>query len=230
MHGYCLSEVKEKKRDNVIKSLFFLSVIVTPFINTLLEKLINLANNNEYGASIIDWLIDKGVTTSISYMMTYALLYLLVNKCLWSSLLSPYLKIPDLRGVWVGTLESNYNGGKAIDMKLVIKQTMKNISCTAFFNDSSSTSEMAKLVWINDDEIELDFSFKNKTRNINLDQKEYHGYNWFLIRGESMNGCYFTDRKGLDGRNTDGTIRLAKRSKKKFGKTIQEGKHSQCKK
>ena len=215
MHGYSLGPVEEQNRKKVNRILIVLSIILTPLINKSLVFLIGLVRNVPHGETAVDWLINVGVTMSISYVMTYAALFFLVDKFLWASVLSKVLAIPNVQGVWKGTLQSNYNGGKKIDMTLIIKQTMTEISCVAKFEDSSSSSEMAKIVWINGDEIKLTFTFENKSRNVNVNQKEYYGYNWFLIRENAMRGWYFTNRQLSDTNTTNGAMILSREPKKR---------------
>lgn len=225
MHGYSLGPVEEQNRKKVNRILFGLSIILTPLINKLLVLLIGLVRNVPHGETVVDWIINAGVTMSISYVMTYAALFFLVDRYLWASLLSKVLSIPNVQGVWKGTLQSNYSGGKQINMTLLIKQTMTAISCVAKFEDSSSSSDMAKIVWINGDEIQLSFAFQNKTRDVHVAQKEYHGYNWFLIREDSMRGWYFTDRKSPDGITTNGEMELSWVAKKQRTIKSRRGKH-----
>ncbi len=216
MHRYCTSIAEEQRRNKVTKSLFAVSVLLTPLINKLLVSLSCKANESSNLRVILEWLTENGITISVSYVMTYAVLYFLVDRFFWYALLSKILRIPRISGIWEGTLRSNFGNGKEIFMRLVIKQTMTCISCTAFFIDSSSTSNMAKVCWLNKDEIQLDFTYLNKSRDLNVTQTEYHGYNWFLVRGDSMNGWYFTDRKIEDGKRTEGTMQLTKRPGKLF--------------
>lgn len=225
MHGYSLGPVEELNRKKVNRALFGLSILFTPLVNKLLVLLIAIARNNTIGEATVDWLISVGVTISISYIMTYVALFFLVDKFLWSSVLSKVLAIPNVQGVWKGTLQSNYNAGKKIDMTLIIKQTMTEISCVAKFEDSSSSSEMAKIIWINGDEIKLTFTFENKSRNVNVDQKEYHGYNWFLIREDAMRGWYFTDRRLSDTNSTNGTMILSREPQKRDRWKSSKGRH-----
>ncbi|MBQ3703039.1 MAG: hypothetical protein II885_09825 [Oscillospiraceae bacterium] len=164
MHAYSLDPIQEQNREKVNRVLFGVSVILTPIFNKLLVWIVRLVQAIPFGESVIDWLIDFGFTMSISYIMTYAMLFLLVDRLLWCTLLSKALAIPNVKGVWKGTLHSNYNGGKDIDITLIIKQTLTKISCVAQFQDSSSSSDMSKLVWINGDEIQLSFAFQNKSR------------------------------------------------------------------
>lgn len=225
MHGYSLGPVEEQNRKKVNRILFGISIILTPLINKLLVLLIGLVRNVPHGETVVDWLINVGVTMSISYVMTYAALFFLVDRFLWSSLLSRILAIPNVQGVWKGTLQSNYSGGKTINMTLLIRQTMTAISCVAKFEDSSSSSDMAKIVWINGDEIQLTFTFINKSRNVNVDQKEYHGYNWFLIREDAMRGWYFTDRRLSDTNSTNGTMILSRVPQKRDRRKLSKGRH-----
>jgi len=219
MHRYCTSVTEEQRRSKVTRSLFVVSILLTPLINTLIMCLISVANESTHLRVILEWLTKNGITISVSYVMTYAVLYFLVDRFLWYTLLSKILRIPRISGTWEGPLRSNFGNGKEVFMKLVIKQTMTNISCTAFFSDSSSTSNMAKVCWLNKDEIRLDFTYLNNSRDLNVAQREYHGYNWFLIRGNSMNGWYFTDRKLEDGKRTEGNMQLTKQSGKLLKKS-----------
>lgn len=210
MHRYNVGETQEKNRQKIKSILVVISIIVTPLFNVILQAVARWLQNVDGLKSLIGWLDKIGVSVSISFIAVNALLFFLVDRYLWASVLSRFLKIPDVRGTWTGDLISNYDNGKKVEMTLKIEQTMTRISCNARFKDSSSTSEMAIVDWYNDGEKKLTFTYCNNSRDINVTQKEYHGYNWFLIRDDSMNGWYFTDRTFGDGKTTNGRMELTK--------------------
>ena len=204
MHRYNVGETQEKNRQRIKIILVVISIIVTPLFNLILQAVARWLQNVDGLKSLIGWLDKIGVSVSISFITVNALLFLLVDRYLWATVLSCFLNIPDVRGTWTGDLVSNYDNTKKVDMTLKIKQTMTRIS--------SSTSEMAKVDWYNDGEKKLTFTYCNNSRDVNVTQKEYHGYNWFLIRDASMNGWYFTDRTFGDGKTTNGTMELTKQA------------------
>lgn len=210
MHRYNVGETQEKNRQKIKWVLVVVSIIVTPLFNVILQAVARWLQNVDGLKSLIGWLDKIGVSVSISFVAVNALLFFLVDRYLWASVLSHFLNIPDVRGTWTGDLRSNYGNGKKVDMTLKIEQTMTRISCNARFKDSSSTSEMAIVDWHNDGEKKLTFTYCNNSRDVNVTQREYHGYNWFLIRDDSMNGWYFTDRTFGDGTTTNGTMELTK--------------------
>ena len=212
MHRYNVGETQEKRRQTIKNILVVISIILTLIINVILQALVGCLQSVDGLKSLIGWLVKLGVLGSISFAGVYALLFLLVDRYLWATVLSHFLNIPDVRGTWTGDLVSNYDNTKKVDMTLKIEQTMTRISCNARFKDSSSTSEMAKVDWYNDAEKKLTFTYCNNSRDVNVTQKEYHGYNWFLIRDASMNGWYFTDRTFGDGKTTNGTMELTKQA------------------
>ena len=66
MHGYSLGPVEEQNRKKVNRILFGLSIILTPLINKLLVLLIGLVRNVPHGETVVDCIINAGVTMSIS--------------------------------------------------------------------------------------------------------------------------------------------------------------------
>ena len=65
----------------------------------------------------------------------------------------------------------------------------------------------------------------NKSRNVNVNQKEYYGYNWFLIREDAMRGWYFTNRQLSDTNTTNGAMILSREPKKRGGYKSSKGRH-----
>lgn len=222
MHGYCVGQIQEQNRKKINKTLFGLSIVLTPLLNSLIVLVIGKISSYESLKKIIDWLIENGVTMSISYIVTYAILFFLVDNYLWSMLLSKILNIPNLGGIWEGTLISNFDDNTH-NMTLKVKQTMTNISCLATFDASSSSSETAKIEYVSGNQIKLTYTYKNISRQQELMQGEHYGYSQlFVSEGNDkleMNGRYFTNRlRDEDNNTTGGTIKLTKVSKKKAKK------------
>lgn len=210
MHGYCTDEDKEARRKTIVGLLVAVSVPLTPLINSGIQKLLFYLKVNPTLASIIEWLTSNGMSFAVSYVAVFFFLYGGLNLFFGVKPISKLLGIPCLRGTWVGTLHSNYNGGTDTEMKLTIKQSWMKMKCTAIFPKSSSDSIMASVYQKNDEEARLEFAYRNESQETDVVQKDYYGFNYFVVRGETMKGFYFTNREMMTDIFTHGDMELTK--------------------
>lgn len=210
MHGYCSAGAEESRRKKIICALVLLTAILTPIVNgQLFPRLLELAQSCAPARKVLEFLTEQNFSFSVSYITTFSLFYWLADVFFW--VVPPIFKMPNLCGTWEGTLHSNYNGGTNIPMKLKIKQRWMTIHCTAQFPQSSSESEMARVYRKNDDEVRLEFAYANESQAKGVEQRSYHGYNYFTVRGNTMNGFYFTDRRiDSSGKTSAGSMDLQK--------------------
>ena len=211
MPGYCSAATEESRRKKIICALVLLTAILTPIVNEqLFPWLLELAQSCAPAREVLEFLTEQNFSFSVSYITTFSLFYWLADMFFW--VVPPLFKMPNLCGTWEGTLHSNYNNDHTdIPMTLKIKQRWMTIHCTAQFPQSSSESEMARVYRKNDDEVRLEFAYSNESQAEGVEQRSYHGYNYFTVRGNTMNGLYFTDRKikGSD-KTTAGHMNLQK--------------------
>lgn len=212
MHKYCSGHYQEECKKKVTKALIVIAVLLTPAVNNLLKVLSLLAHNVWLIGSVLNYLMANGMSFAVSYVGLFSFFYWLLDHFFWVSPISKALRVPNLKGIWIGQLHTNSGGGKSIYMELHIKQTWSEIACTAIFKESSSSSQMARVYRLNDQEVQLEFAYANQSGNPDVLQRMYHGYNWLTVKGDKMIGCYFTDRVGEDGKNTThGSMDLIKR-------------------
>ncbi|WP_169333751.1 hypothetical protein [Nocardia higoensis] len=109
---------------------------------------------------------------------------------------------PNLNGTWRGELRSDFvRDGKRIDpipTVLRIKQTDSSVWVTLFTGESSSTTDMGKLVNESDDRWRITFVYTNRPRQEVRSRSDQHqGVCELYItgRGDSLGGSYFTSRK-----------------------------------
>lgn len=124
---------------------------------------------------------------------------------------------PNLNGTWRGELQSDFErDGRRIDpvpTVLLIKQTDSSIWVTLFTGESSSTTEMGKLVHQDDGRWRVTFVYNNKPRpEVSVRSNQHQGVCELYVtgRGDSLGGSYFTSRK------TTGELNLREWSKHRY--------------
>ncbi|WP_280200588.1 hypothetical protein [Nocardia cyriacigeorgica] len=124
---------------------------------------------------------------------------------------------PNLNGTWRGELQSDFErDGRRIDpipTVLLIKQTDSSIWVTLFTGESSSTTEMGKLVNEDDGRWRVTFVYTNRPRpEVSARSNQHQGVCELYVtgRGDALGGSYFTSRK------TTGELKLREWSKHKF--------------
>ena len=210
MHGYCTDQESERRRKTIIGIMVTASVALTPLINCLIKILVAYVKTKQTLVTVLDWLVSNGFSFAVSYVAVFSFLYWLLNKLFPLRPISSIVGIPCIRGTWSGKLHSNYNGATDIDMSLVVKQSWMRIRCTAFFDKSSSDSIMARVYQQNKNEIRFEFAYRNESQDASVTQRDYYGFNYFVVRGDTMKGSYFTNRKSSPDIFTHGYIELTK--------------------
>lgn len=203
MHKYCTDKEREVKRESSTRFLYLVTIPLTTILNKkVIPCICTLANEHQYLKEIMDLLVNYNVLTlSVSYILIFALLYILVNRVLWHMHIFFFLfKMPDIRGVWSGTLKSSYKNTE-VKVQLYIKQYLHDISIKAYFmnqdnKESRSYSTMACLVPSGVGITHLSYVYKNEAE---IGKKFHDGLCQIKItrkanEKEKMDGDYFTNR------------------------------------
>lgn len=216
MHGYCTNERLEQRRKKIVSGIVIVSVFCTAPFNWLLERILSACMKVSGLGTVIHALSDHGISFAVSYATAFWLLYCLLDCNYFRKPFSLLTGMPDVRGTWKGTLHSNYNGGTSVDMTLRVKQRWMKMQCTAYFAESSSVSIMGRIYRCNDQETYLEFAYFNESQDPHVTDRSYYGFNRLIVRGETMRGFYFTNRRTSKELFTNGSIELKKVSTKSW--------------
>lgn len=120
-----------------------------------------------------------------------------------------WLKIPDLQGIWEGSLVSTYDTSKEIPVTITVRQTLTSLHVKAKTGTSSSLSSCAHLLpHVELPRYDLIFTYLNSPKgDSGLDM--HWGTSIFAVEGlrpSSLEGSYFTNRKP----QTQGSITIKK--------------------
>jgi len=125
-------------------------------------------------------------------------------------------EVPDLNGVWKGTLTSSWidpdtGHPKEIDMTLIIEQTWSKMKCEGRFKESHSDATVISLSPQGSGECQLFFAYVNQSKNMDLNLETYAGSNTLSYTKEDgqevLWGEYYTMRTSGQ---TQGKIYLVK--------------------
>lgn len=166
-------------------------------------------------------------TLTISIPFTFAALFLLYDKWLWSwPLFSRVAGVPDISGEWVGPLYSSYrsDGGGNTDTDdepkgslrpvFTIHQTWSKIEIDGDFSKSRSESITASFSTEKGNP-QLVFTYLNHPRTPNENNGQHEGVNKLRLvtdgdGNEVLEGEYYTG----PSRNNHGTVELRRRGGK----------------
>lgn len=214
MHQY---SIDRKIREKIIYIIVTLSVVISMLLtNAFANKFANLdgfiASSSELTEIITIIKITELVPNFFGVPAIYWILSKSFDKWLWKAkLIKRILNVPDLNGIWKGSLISSYNN-QSICMKLEIKQTWNKIECTSYFDKSMSTSNVAAIYTEDSGGPVLYFGFHNQSNDVTNKMQSYDGYNILHISDGKLSGKYFNDRpnpkKTITGGNL-GTIELS---------------------
>lgn len=204
-------------RRKIIIIFFVISLLLVKPINSILTIAYNLIITVlPFTAEGFDLLSKIGISVSgVSLLSIFTILYFLFCKFGWKRV-TRLTGIPNLNGVWKGELISSHinpetNENVQLDMTLEIIQNWNSISLRADFPESSSYSKTASLHTNEQKGIVLGFSFRNDSMNIDINSREFSGYNELTYKNDKLEGVYFTNRD----KGTHGTIKLKKIQKEK---------------
>lgn len=204
-------------RRKIIVFFFVISLLLVKPINMILTVAYDFTIRVlPFTEDCFDLFSKIGISVSeVSLLSVFAILYVLFCKFVWKiKLVAKMTGIPDLSGAWEGKLISSYinpetNKKAELDMTVEIIQDWNSISIRSKFPESSSYSKTASLHINEQKGIVLGFSYRNDSMNVDIDSREFSGYNELTYKIDTLEGVYFTNRN--DG--THGIIKLKKRKK-----------------
>ena len=149
--------------------------------------------------------------TTPSFGAFYTVFYWLFDRHVWrfkSLHLLGLVKIPDLNGKWVGSIDSSYgNGGSTQTVSLSITQTWSRITIRLDSDYSNSYSEAVTIRNLDLDTPELVYVYWNEPKSLAMDSMEAHRGTAILeLSSNMLIGSYYTGR----GRREIGTIKVAR--------------------
>ncbi len=201
-------------RRKIIVILFVISLLLFIPMNAILTTVYNLIIMLlPSTANFFNLLSEIGISVSaVSLLSVFAMLYFIFCKFVWKmKLVAKFTGVPNLNGDWQGTLVSSHinpetNKKTVLDMTMVIIQDWNSISIRSTFPKSSSYSKTASLHINEQKGIVLGFSYRNDSMNVDIDSREFSGYNELTYKNDILEGIYFTNRN----EGTHGTIKLKK--------------------
>jgi SMODS-associating 2TM, beta-strand rich effector domain len=182
MHTYATDA---KDRESIPLWLAALAVAATLFLNYLLKAL-NLQ---------IPWWVEAP-----SVMGFYGLLHGFFDNFLWRVQFKAIRlsEIPDIRGTWVGTVNSSYAGGTEIrGIILHVRQTWSKLSVKIETETSRSFSTMAVVNTSNSSEPGLKYEYINEPGTFSVQTMQTHRGTANLRLtpdGATLKGEYYTGR------------------------------------
>ena len=149
---------------------------------------------------------------SISVLLVFTGIIWAFNNYLWRwPVTSKLAGVPNLRGKWIGPLDSSYqveNGDGPIRPEFTIHQTWTRIEVNADFAKSRSESTSASFI-TDKGRPQLVFTYRNYPRDSSSNQGPHAGTNTLRCMTDSngrplLQGEYYTDQQ----RNNHGTMEL----------------------
>lgn len=115
----------------------------------------------------------------------------------WKIFKGWFVQIPDLNGLWRGTLNSTWEGSKTIKVNLKIKQSLFKISCVMFTDESKSESIACDYIIDEDNQKnKLTYTYLNTPDSTVRERSPIHHGSVILDIGDNtLTGNYWTDRK-----------------------------------
>lgn len=145
--------------------------------------------------------------------LVYGLMRWLFNKYIWKwPCINKHLGVPNLNGEWEGGLISSVikdDKNVELEMRLKIKQTWEEITCTSGFEASESYSDIVCIDSLSSRGTVLKFTYVNYSKDLSLGLPQFAGYNELRLKdANTLEGDYYTKREPM----TRGRISLIRRS------------------
>lgn len=180
-----------------------LSAIITYIVLVVFHHYFSIGNDSSLPPSIFS-LISAGAI--------YVALYYLFDSRLWKcSLISKFLKVPDLSGEWVCEGEGRNLAGNVTQWNAEIKifQSWDKVHIRLETSQSGSDSIAASIVYDEGIGYRLIYNYRNDPRINELDLNSHMGFAEFTFSQDlkSAEGEYFNGR----GRNTFGTMKIVRK-------------------
>ncbi len=186
MHPYTADA---EERENIPKHLALPAIALAIAFGYLLQTL----------KIPIPWYVDTPAVVGF-----YGIAFWLFDNFLWRMKLgsiSPFSKIPDIRGTWVGKIRSSFQNTEVL-VVVHIRQTWSKLSMELESDNSKSSTIMAAL---NIDDSSLRYEYRNEPRQYgNPPEHRGTGHLHILPDRKTVKGKYYTS----EGSNNTGTIVL----------------------
>jgi len=162
--------------------------------------------------------LEQPLIRSISYTITaVTILAWLLGKYLWKFVYIDFFKnkfCPDFNGKWLGTIESNFDGGTTVQFPITIEADFFSIRMKGNTTVGRTYANYCKVIRTDDDCFELEYMFKgmNDTPS-ETDTSFYEGAARLRVVDVStmdMKGVFWTNRCWQKGKNTAGVLELKK--------------------
>lgn len=130
----------------------------------------------------------------------YGGLYWLFNNYAWK-VINKILKIPNLNGKYIGTLQSSYDEFKsAINFELEIQQSFSKI-LIIFKTKTSKSKSLSASIELLGSKVILVYNYHNKPQDLRASTlNEHKGTAWleFDLSINEFEGFYYTDKRPID--------------------------------
>ena len=212
-------------RDKIVKYLLLLSLVLSfsfnkyffPYIFEPILDIVKKTDADLYNLLLnIDWLLK-----TLEYTAFYQILYSLYDKKLWKTKIFNRFNlcmIPNINGKWFGeSVSSRKNDDgmlitRCMEMEIVQSFTKIKVTCCFFADDERSNQTSVSYndvsgLYFDEASVTLKFVFKNRSKEVHTESKNYMGYNEFEINTalDEMDGDYFT---GRDSGQHNGKMKL----------------------
>lgn len=185
-------------------------------------------SNVKYGLSAVTTILlylffnqclEQPLIRSISYTITaITILAWIFGKFLWKYVYIDFFKnkfCPDFNGKWLGTIESNFNGGTSVQFPITIEADFFSIRMKGNTTVGRTYANYCKVIRTDDDCFELEYMFKgmNDTPS-ETDTSSYEGAARLRVvdvQTMEMKGVFWTNRCWQNGKNTAGVLELKKK-------------------
>lgn len=161
---------------------------------------------------------EQPLIRSISYTITaITIIAWLFGKYLWKFVYIDFFKnkfCPDFNGKWIGTIESNFNGGTTVQFPITIEADFFSIKMKGNTTVGRTYANYCKVIRTDDDCFELEYMFKGiNNMPSETDTSFYEGAARLRVQDIStmeMKGEFWTNRCWQNGKNTAGILELKK--------------------
>ncbi|MCK9150482.1 hypothetical protein [Methanobacterium alcaliphilum] len=157
------------------------------------------------------------IFVDFSVLLYYELIHFLFNHSLWKFSWMPFVKIPDMNGIWKGTLYSSFteDGSKEktkVDATMEITQTWQDIVIRLKTDSSISETVTAAFFTKNQNAIKLTYQFESKPKpHSGYELHDHKGTGWITLSHDkkTFEGDYYNGRD----RGNFGSLKFTKTSK-----------------
>lgn len=213
MSGMISYSIEGNARRTAAISCAAISLIVAILLNSAVMPSFGTWLSSVLPNGAIATFAAVGISSAISFLALDNLLSWLFDIWIWKwPMFIKMHHVLDLNGVWVGQSSSEPYGSQGMSMTIV--QTFSKMSCDSEFPSSFSSATVIGIFACDPGRrvCELQFAYENRVRGVDAlsDEKrdnEHKGFNVLTVRGDRMEGPYFTFRN----KQTKGYIELERK-------------------